>query len=127
MATIRQYATQLKDGEPGRRFRDLYEFRQAHPPRTLLRVGLWLAALVLIVGGAAIGWLPGPGGFIAIFGLAIVGMEFRFMAVLLDLVERTGRNLWAGCGARRRGCREPQPEHSAQAASGDPRADDRAV
>lgn len=95
MATIRQYATQLEDGEPGRRFRDLYEFRQAHPPRTLLRVGLWLAALVLIVGGAAIGWLPGPGGFIAIFGLAIVGMEFRFMAVLLDLVERTGRNLWA--------------------------------
>ena len=55
MATIRQYATQLEDGEPGRRFRDLYEFRQAHPPRTLLRVGLWLAALVLIVGVIRIG------------------------------------------------------------------------
>jgi hypothetical protein len=95
MATIRQYATQLKDGEPGRRFLDLYEFRQAHPPTTLMRIGLWLVALVLVVGGAAVGWLPGPGGFIAIFGLAIVAMEFRFMALLLDRVERAARNLWA--------------------------------
>lgn len=95
MATIKQYATRLKDGEPGRRFHDLYGFRQTDPPTTLARVGLWLVALVLIVGGAAIGWLPGPGGFIAIFGLAIVGMEFRFVAVLLDRVERAGRSLWA--------------------------------
>ena len=95
MASIKQYATRLKHGEPGRRFRDLYEFRQTHPPTTPARIGLWLVALVLIVGGAAIGWLPGPGGFIAIFGLAIVAMELRFMAVLLDRAERVGRNLWA--------------------------------
>lgn len=109
MATIRQYATQLKDGEPGRRFRDLYEFRQAHPPKALLRVGLWLVALVLIVGGAAVGWLPGPGGFIAIFGLAIVGMEFRFMAVLLDLVERGGRNLWTWLRGKKSRVPRPTP------------------
>ena len=95
MASIRQYTKRLKDGEPGRRFRDLYEFRQTHPPTTPARIGLWLAALLLIVGGVAIGWLPGPGGFIAILGLAIVAMEFRVMAVLLDRVERFGRNLWA--------------------------------
>ena len=95
MASIKQHATRLKDGEPGRRFRDLYQFRQTAPPTTAARIGLWLIALVLIVGGAAIGWLPGPGGFVAIFGLAIVAMEFRAMAVLLDRVERVGRNLWA--------------------------------
>lgn len=95
MATIRQYATSLKDGEPGRRFQDLYAFRQEDPPTPAVRVGLWLVAVVLIVGGAAIGWLPGPGGFIAIFGLAIVGMEFQFVATTLDRLERLGRDAWA--------------------------------
>jgi hypothetical protein len=101
MATIRQYATRLKHGEPGRRFVDLYEFRRTDPPSTAVRVGLWLAAILLIAGGAAIGWLPGPGGFIAIFGLAIVAMEFRFMAVILDRLERLGRNAWAWLRGRR--------------------------
>jgi hypothetical protein len=95
MATIRHYARRLKDGEPGRRFLDLYEFRKKDPPAPAARAGLWLMALLLIGGGAAIGWLPGPGGFIAIFGLAIVAMEFRFMAVTLDYLERLGREAWA--------------------------------
>ena len=94
MATVRDYAQQLKHGAPGRRFVDLYEYRQQHPPRTAVRVGLWVVAILLIGGGAAIGWLPGPGGFIAVFGLAIIGMEFRVVAVMLDRLERFGRNLW---------------------------------
>ena len=109
MATITQYATRLKDGEPGRRFSDLYEFRQTDPPTTLARMGLWLVALVLIVGGAAIGWLPGPGGFIAIFGLAIVAMEFRVMAVLLDRIERAARNLWARLRGKKTRIPRPTP------------------
>lgn len=95
MATVRRYVQALKDGEAGDRFLALYEFRQKDPPTPLVRVGLWLIALVLIVGGAAIGWLPGPGGFIAVFGLAIVAMEFRFMAVILDRLERWARDAWA--------------------------------
>jgi hypothetical protein len=95
MASIRDYAKRLKDGEPGRRFIDLYEFRKKDPPTTALRVGLWFIAILLIGGGLAIGWLPGPGGFIAIFGLAIVAMEFRFMAVTLDRIERFARDAWA--------------------------------
>ena len=109
MATTQQYATRLKDGEPGRRFHDLYEFRQTDPPTTLARIGLWLVALVLIVGGAAIGWLPGPGGFIAIFGLAIVAMEFRVMAVLLDRIERAARNLWARLRGKKTRIPRPTP------------------
>ena len=62
---------------------------------TARRIVAVLAAIVLIGGGVAIGWLPGPGGFIAVFGLAIVAMEFRFMAVTLDRMERLGREAWA--------------------------------
>jgi hypothetical protein len=95
MATIRQYARRLKNGGAGHRFLALYKFRQADPPAPAVRLGLWLIAIVLIAGGLAIGWLPGPGGFIAIFGLAVVAMEFRFMALILDRMERLGRDAWA--------------------------------
>lgn len=100
MATIGQYARRLKHGEPGRRFVDLYEFRRHDPPRTAVRLGLWLVAVVFIAGGAAIGWLPGPGGFIAVFGLAVFAMEFRVVAVGLDRAERLGRDVWAWLRAK---------------------------
>ena len=102
MATIRNYARRLKDGEPGQRFLDLYEFRKKDPPTPFTRVGLWLIAIVLIAGGAAIGWLPGPGGFIAIFGLAIVAMEIRLMAGTLDRLEQLGRDAWAWVRGKKR-------------------------
>jgi hypothetical protein len=94
MATIGQYARRLKHGEPGRRFVELYEFRRKDPPRPVVRLGLWLVAVLLIAGGAAIGWLPGPGGFIAIFGLAVFAMEFRVVAVGLDRAEQLSRAAW---------------------------------
>lgn len=102
MAAVRDYVARLRDGAPGRRFVALHEFRQQDPPTTALRVGLWAVAIVLIAGGIAIGWLPGPGGFIAVFGLAIIGMEFRAVAVLLDRIERFGRDLWARVRGRKR-------------------------
>lgn len=95
MAAIRDYVARLKDGAPGRRFLELHEFRQQDPPTTAVRVGLWAVAILLIGGGIAIGWLPGPGGFVAVFGFAIIGMEFRVVAVTLDRLERFGRDLWA--------------------------------
>ena len=60
MATIRQYVRRLKRGSAGHRFLGLYEFRKADPPAPAVRLGLWLVAIVLIGGGLAIGWLPGP-------------------------------------------------------------------
>lgn len=103
MASIRTYVERLRHGKSGRRFLDLYEFRRQHPPTPMVRVGLWLMALALIGGGLAIGWLPGPGGFIAVFGLAIVAMEFRSMATILDWLETVGRKAWA----RLRGQKSP--------------------
>ena len=96
MATIRTYARKLKDGRRGHRFLDLYEFRKEDPPAPAVNVGLCLIALLLIGGGLAIGWLPGPGGFIAIFGLAIIAMQFRVVAVTLDRLERFAWDVWNG-------------------------------
>jgi hypothetical protein len=110
MATIREYARRLKRGRAGHRFVDLYQFRRADPPAPAARLGLWLAAIVLIGGGVAIGWLPGPGGFIAVFGLAIVAMEFRFMAVLLDRMERLGRDAWAWLRGKKKPARRGSPK-----------------
>lgn len=50
--------------------------------------------LLLLLGGLAIGWLPGPGGFISIFGAALLATEFRSLARLLDRAERVGRRIW---------------------------------
>ena len=110
MATIRQYARRLKHGRAGHRFLDLHEFHKADPPAPAVRLGLWLVAIVLIVGGLAIGWLPGPGGFIAIFGLAIVAMEFRFVAVGLDRMERLGRDAWAWLRGKKKPARRDSPK-----------------
>ncbi len=110
MATIRQYVRRLKGGGSGHRFLDLYEFRKADPPAPAVRLGLWLVAIVLIGGGLAIGWLPGPGGFIAVFGLAIVAMEFRFMAVILDRMERLGRDAWAWLRGMKKPARRDSPK-----------------
>jgi hypothetical protein len=46
---------------------------------------------VLLVGGLAIGWLPGPGGFIAVFGAALLGVEWLRIARLLDRCETYAR------------------------------------
>ena len=80
------------------------------PPAPAVRLGPWLVAIVLIVGGLAIGWLPGPGGFIAIFGLAIVAMEFRFVAVGLDRMERLGRDAWAWLRGKKKPARRDSPK-----------------
>lgn len=94
--TIKDDLRQLKGGEPGSRFCDFYDFRQLHrrPGFSPARIVTIAIGLVLVVGGAAIGWLPGPGGFVAIFGLALLAQEFRPMAVALDWIEPQLRAIW---------------------------------
>jgi hypothetical protein len=96
--TIKDDLRQLKRGEPGSRFCDFYDFRRRHrrPGLSPARMLTILFGLLLVIGGASIGWLPGPGGFIAIFGLALLAQEFRPVAVLLDWFEPKLRKLWNG-------------------------------
>jgi hypothetical protein len=82
-------------GKPGRRFVDF------HQARCRRRAGGWplervvtlVLGTLLTAGGLAIGWLPGPGGFLAILGAALLGVEWLRVAQLLDRCER---GLWAG-------------------------------
>jgi hypothetical protein len=91
----------LVHGRPGRRFLDF------HQARCKRRAGGWprervltiVIGTLLLVGGLAIGWLPGPGGFIAIFGAALLGVEWLRVARLLDRCEML---LWDGLRFMRR-------------------------
>jgi hypothetical protein len=79
----------LLRGRAGRRFLDF------HQARCKRRAGGWplervltlFVGTVLLLGGLAIGWLPGPGGFIAVFGAALLGVEWLRVARLLDRCE----------------------------------------
>lgn len=97
MNAIRAHWRRLRDGEPGRRFRDMYEARQDRRGGafTLGRLAMLSLAIVLIVGGAAIGWLPGPGGFIAILGVALVAQELYPAAWAADRGEILLRDVWS--------------------------------
>jgi hypothetical protein len=87
----------FRDGQSGSRFEGFYQYRLQHRrggPFSPVRILTIFIGLVLIVGGAAIGWLPGPGGFVAIIGLALLAQEFRPIAKLLDKIEPKVHQLW---------------------------------
>lgn len=94
--TTKEDLRQLKRGEPGSRFRDFYDFRQQNRPAGFspMRAFNIVFGLTLVVGGASIGWIPGPGGFVAIFGLALLAQEFRPVAVVLDWIEPKLHGVW---------------------------------
>ncbi|MEO8268533.1 MAG: PGPGW domain-containing protein [Aureliella sp.] len=54
-------------------------------------------AVALIVIGIAIGWLPGPGGFLAIIGLALIAQEVPWIADVLDATEIGIRRFIRSC------------------------------
>jgi hypothetical protein len=85
---------QLRNGKSGTRFRDYYEFRRRRRSGPAARIITLVIAILLIGGGLAISWLPGPGGFVAIIGLALLAQEFRPLAWLLDQAEVFVRGLW---------------------------------
>ena len=85
---------QLKEGKPGRRFRDYYDERKEHRRGRAAKIATIAGGLALIVIGLAIGWLPGPGGFVAIIGLILLVKEIRPLAAAMDWCERTGRKCW---------------------------------
>jgi hypothetical protein len=89
----------LKHAKSGERFCAFYDFRASRrePGFSVSRALTILFGLALTIGGASIGWLPGPGGFVAILGLALLAQEFRPMAAVLDWCEVKLRTLWQWC------------------------------
>lgn len=63
-----------------RRFDELRcQYPWLEPVRKVL---VTFIGIVLILGGIAVGWLPGPGGFIGFFGVAILAAEYRWVRKL---------------------------------------------
>ena len=84
----------IKDGKPGRRFRDFRTFKSQSPDSPVQRVLMISFALLLVVIGLAIGWLPGPGGFLSIIGLAILAPYVPGVSYCLDKSEILIRRSW---------------------------------
>jgi hypothetical protein len=85
----------LRYGTPGRRFYDFHHARaERRGDKSIERVLTLALGIVLLLGGLAIGWLPGPGGFIAVIGAALLGAESLRIAKLLDRIELRLRDAW---------------------------------
>lgn len=107
MERLREYWRQLRRSPPGLRFKNFYAYRHRRRGGSQWeRIFTIALAILLIAGGIAIGWLPGPGGFIAIFGAALLSAEWLSVAKALDwtevrirrLVRRIRGKLGAGAG-----------------------------
>jgi hypothetical protein len=87
---------QLRHGKPGRRFCDFYRARAERRAEgwPLERVLILVVGIGMLLGGLAIGWLPGPGGFVGVIGAALLGAESKTIAKLLDWVESRLRDAW---------------------------------
>jgi uncharacterized protein (TIGR02611 family) len=95
----------LKKSRPGHRFQERYERRQRERsgPFDPGRVLYIVVGLVLAVGSAVFGVLPGPGTLTFLLGLALIAGEFRPAARLLDWAEvrvrqfvRWFKRVWRG-------------------------------
>jgi hypothetical protein len=96
MTAIAKDWTTLRHGTPGRRFYDVHRARSKRRGEgwPLERIVTLAVGAILLLGGLAIGWLPGPGGFIGIFGAALVGAESLRIAKLMDRMELRLRGAW---------------------------------
>lgn len=86
----------LRNAQPGHRFRSYVDERRKRMENKSgpARLAIPAIGLALIVVGLAIGWLPGPGGFVAIIGLALIAQEVPWVADLMDRSELLLRQLW---------------------------------
>jgi len=91
--------SEIRNGYAGHRFSDYVEHRRERrgSPWTLGRVCKLGGGLFLIILGIGVGWLPGPGGFVAIIGLLLIAQEVPFVAKALDAVEVVGQSAWKFC------------------------------
>ncbi len=87
--SLKQDFKVLKDARPGHRFRDYQQFRndQAKKEGPWRRASHMLLGIALIVIGLAVGWLPGPGGFLSIIGVAMLVPLIPGAPILMDKTE----------------------------------------
>lgn len=86
----------LRRGKAGSRFQDYRKYKRQRRDgnRISSRVFTFGLGTLLIVVGLLIGWLPGPGGFVALIGLAMLGREIPWIPRVMDSSELILRRLW---------------------------------
>lgn len=91
--------SEIRSGHAGHRFSDYVKNRRERRGShwSIGRVAKVGGGLFLIILGVGVGWLPGPGGFVAIIGLLLIAQEFPFVAKALDALEIAGRGAWKFC------------------------------
>jgi hypothetical protein len=88
MGRIREYWGQLRGGPPGLRFKNFYAYRHRRRGDSRWeRILTLVIGVTLVIAGLAVGWLPGPGGFIAVIGGALLASEWLPIARALDWSE----------------------------------------
>ncbi len=95
----------FEESPPGERFERRYRARKKGG-KAWVRVASVIVGLALIVGGAILLVIPGPGLLVIAFGGGLVAQEFHWMAVALDWLElrlrelfRWGLRVWKGASA----------------------------
>jgi hypothetical protein len=91
---VRKNLRELRDDQPGQRFRNYHLRRQEHeasPARRTLLIGL---AAALIAVGALLSVLPGPAFLFYIAAAAILAERFLVVAEFLDRAELALRRWW---------------------------------
>ena len=99
LAKIKEDYETLRNGPPGHRFRRYVDARKKRRSGKLSirRVASNLLGVALVVIGVSIGWLPGPGGFLAFIGLALIAKEVPWIADVLDGFELGTRRTIQWC------------------------------
>ncbi len=102
LRTIKEDWQALREGIPGKRFRHHVDERRARRGSnwSARRIVNFATGISLVLVGLGIGWLPGPGGFLAIAGLALVAQEIPTIADSLDRVELMVRRMMVAIGRR---------------------------
>ncbi len=109
---IEEWRRFLKEGVPGRRFRDRYCRRQhsGHERSTFRRACYASFGIAIAIGSLVLAPLPGPGWGTFFVGLGIVAGEVLSVAWLLDRTEvklrkflRRAKGVW-GSRPLRGGC-----------------------
>jgi uncharacterized protein (TIGR02611 family) len=84
---LKQSWRHLKEGKPGKRFRQQYERRKRSGRSNLSKILFIILGLLIMVVGLIFLPAPGPGTLILLPGAALIARESLFAARLLDWLE----------------------------------------
>jgi Putative transmembrane protein (PGPGW) len=92
----------IRDGKAGQRFRDYVDERRKRRGGhfSIGRIVSFVVGMVLVAVGVGVGWLPGPGGFVAVIGLALIAQEIPLIADVLDWIEKVSRKTYRNVRSR---------------------------